>query len=318
MASSKTKKHAPKPKSTTPVRKLVEPKHKTFRLSKKLASKKVSLPKARLVLRNSLTHLVKYKKLFGGITVIYLVLTILLVKGLSVTNNIAEIKLSLQEVLTGTTGQLTTGVALFGFLLGSASGVSTEAAGVYQTIVLILVSLALIWALRQTHATHIVGVRESFYRGMYPLVPFLMVILVIGLQFIPLAISSWLFNVTVISGLAVTAPEQVLWSILCFLLALLTVYMVSSSVFALYISTLPDMTPMKALRSARGLVLNRRWEILRKVLYLPLVLLLVSGCIIVPIILYATPLAEWVFFILSMTVLAITHSYFYSLYRELL
>jgi polyferredoxin len=146
----------------------------------------------------------------------------------------------------------------------------------------------------------------------------LVVLLVIGLQFIPLGVSSWLFNVTLVSGLAVTAAEQVMWSILCFLLALLSIYMVSSSVFALYVSTLPDMTPMKALRSTRELVKNRRWEVLRKVLYLPLVLLIAGAIITVPVILFLTPLAEWVFFILSMAALAITHSYIYSLYRKLL
>lgn len=317
MASIKTKKTTSKTKPQQVTRKLQEPKHKSFRLSKKIKKPK-SLPKARQILKTSLKHLWKNKKLFGGITAIYFVLTVLLVKGLSATNNIGEIKNSLQEVLTGTTGQLATGFALFGFLVGGASGVSTEVAGVYQSVLLIIVSLALIWALRQTHATHSVGVRESFYRGMYPLVPFLVVILVIGLQSIPLAISSWLFNVTIISGLAVTAPEQVLWSILCFLLAVLSVYMISSSIFGLYVSTLPDMTPMKALRSTRGLVLSRRWEVLRKVLYLPLVLLILGALIVVPVILFVTPLAEWVFFILSMAVLAITHSYLYSLYRELL
>ncbi len=316
MAAVKTKKQTTKQKPV-PVRKLQEPKHKSFKLSKNI-KRSARLPKARMILRASLSHLWKYKKVFGGITAIYLLLTILLVKGLSATNNIADIKDSLQEVMVGAAGQLTTGFALFGFLLGSASGVSNEAAGVYQTILLIVVSLAIVWALRQTHASSRVGVRESFYRGMYPLIPFILVLLVIGLQCLPLAIASWLFNVTIVSGLAVTAPEVILWSVLCFLLSVLTIYMLSSSIFALYVSTLPDMTPMKALRSTRGLVLNRRWEILRKVIFLPFVLLVIGALIVVPIILYATPLAEWLFFGLSMATLAITHSYFYSLYRELL
>lgn len=316
MVAQKAKKNI-NTKNVTTVRKLQEPKHKSFRLSKKI-QRPAQLPKAREILRNSLRHLWKYKKVFGGITAVYLLLTVLLVKGLRVTNDIGEIKDSLQDVMVGASGQLTTGFALFGFLLGSASGVSNEAAGVYQTILLILVSLALIWALRQTYASSNVGILESFYRGMYPLVPFILVLLVIGLQFIPLAIASWLFNVAVISGLAVTTAEVVLWSFLCFLLSVLTVYMISSSIFALYVSTLPDMTPMKALRSTRGLVLHRRWEILRKVIFLPFVLLIIGSLIVVPVILYITPLADWLFFVLSMATLAITHAYFYSLYRELL
>ena len=312
------KKKTTQKQTASQTRKLKSPTHRSFRLSSKKIKKPSKLPKARKILRTSVAHLWAHKKLFGGITAIYLVATILFVKGLSSANDIPEIKRSLEEILTGASGQLATGFALFGFMLGSASGVNSDVAGVYQMILLVIVSLALIWALRQTHAKSLVGIRESFYRGMYPLIPFLVVLFIIGIQFIPLAIGSWLFNITVVSGLAVTAPEVVLWSIMSFLLALLSVYMVSSSVFALYISTLPDMTPMKALRSARQLVMNRRWEILRKVLYLPLVILVVGALITVPVILLLTPLAEWVFFILSMAALAVSHSYVYSLYRELL
>lgn len=298
-------------------RQLPEPTHKSFRLSRKI-KKPTALPKARHLFMNSSKHLWKYKKLFGGITAVYLLATILLVKGLSVNSDVPEIKESLDEVLTGAGGQVTTGVGLFGYLVGNVSGVSGEAAGTYQSIVLIVISLALIWALRQTYASNTVRIRDSFYKGMYPLIPFLIVLLVIGLQTIPLALASWLFNATILTGLAVTALEQALWSLLAFVLALLTIYMVSSSIFALYVSTLPDMTPLKALRSTRDLVKNRRWILLRKVLFLPAVLLLVGAIITVPVIIFLAPLAEGLFFILSMFALVYTHSYFYSLYRELL
>lgn len=306
-------------KTNTKPRQLPKPEYKSFRLSKRIkqpANKQLS--KARLILRMSLIHLWKYRKTFAGITGIYLILSVLLVKGLNSSSDIPAIKDSIQQLITGTTGQLASSLAVFGFLVGNTSGVTSEVAGTYQSILLILVSLALIWALRQTHAKKNIGVRESFYRGMYPLVPFMVVLLVIGLQCIPLAISSWLFNVTIVSGLAVTPPEQVLWLLFCFLLAVLTIYMVSSSVFALYISTLPDMTPMKALRSARQLVRYQRAAILRKVLFLPFIILIAAIAIMLPVIMFVTPLAEWAFFALSMFTLAVFHGYMYSLYRELL
>ncbi len=306
-----------RPSTNPPVRKLHEPSHKSFRLSKKI-KKPATLPKARLLFKDSSRHLWKYKRVFGGITAIYLLATILLVKGLSIGSNVPEIKASLDEVLTGASGQLTTGISLFGYLVGNVSGVSGETAGTYQSIVLILISLALVWVLRQTYAGNTIRVRDSFYKGMYPLIPFLVVLLVIGLQCIPLAIASWIFNATIVSGLAVTLIEQALWTLLVFLLALLTLYMVSSSIFALYVSTLPDMTPLKALRSTRDLVRNRRWAILRKVAFLPVVLFLAGAIIVVPVIIFLTPLAEWLFFVLSMLALVLSHGYFYKLYRELL
>lgn len=318
MASKKTKIVKKKEVKNKDTRRLQAPEYKSFRLSKRIKQKDKTLSKSRHLFKVAVLHLWRHRKVFGGITAVYLVLTVLLVKGLSASSDIPALKQSLQEVLSGASGQLATGLTIFGFLIGSTSGVSTEVAGTYQSMLLIVASLALIWALRQTHAGTKIGVREAFYRGMYPLVPFLVVLLVVGLQCIPLAVSSWLFGVTVLGGLAVTGVEVAIWSVLCFLLAVLSVYMVSSSVFALYVSTLPDMTPMKALRSTRQLVRYRRWEILRKVLFLPVILVVVGALIVIPVILFATPLAEWVFFVLSMSALAISHSYIYSLYRELL
>jgi K+-sensing histidine kinase KdpD len=82
--------------------------------------------------------------------------------------------------------------------------------------------------------------------------------------------------------------------------------------------TLPDMTPLKALRSARELVRYRRWTILLRVLFLPVLLLLAAAIIMVPIITLLTPLTKWMIFLLSMIAIAVVHSYMYSLYRELL
>jgi hypothetical protein len=142
--------------------------------------------------------------------------------------------------------------------------------------------------------------------------------MVIGLQLLPLVFANFLYGVVFVGGLAVTALEQGLWGLLIGLLVLLTMYMITSSVFALYIVTLPNVRPMQALRSARDLVRYRRWVVMRKVLFLPVALLVASALLVVPIIIVSPALAEWVFFGLSMTGLAVAHSYFYHLYRELI
>jgi hypothetical protein len=94
--------------------------------------------------------------------------------------------------------------------------------------------------------------------------------------------------------------------------------MITSSLFALYIVTLPNMQPMKALRTARQLVRHRRMLVMRKLLFLPFIMLIISAVVTVPVILYATPIAEWLFFALTMIALAVFHSYIYVLYRELI
>ena len=78
------------------------------------------------------------------------------------------------------------------------------------------------------------------------------------------------------------------------------------------------MTPIKALRSAKELVKGRRWLVLRKVLCLPIILITVAGIIMLPIIIIITPLAQYIFFILTMISLTAIHAYLYTLYRELI
>jgi hypothetical protein len=249
---------------------------------------------------------------------VYFVLTLLLVKGLSGTTDVAGLKTSLQEVLEGNFGQLTAALTIFGVLLGSSSTSSGDAAAIYQSILLVMTSLALIWALRQSMAGTKVGLKESFYRGMSPLVPFLLVLLVIGLQLLPLIGANFLYGIIFGTDLAVTVLEKVLWMILFFLLIVWSLYMVTSSIFSLYIVTLPDLTPMQALRSARELVRFRRLIVMRKVLFLPLLLLILGALVMIPVIILVPVIAEWLFLILTMFSLVIIHSYMYNLYRELL
>ncbi len=304
----------PSPKS---IRQVKPQGYKSFRLSKRIKHTGPVLPGAFKLFKLSIKQLFAHKKLFFGIVGVYLVLTIVLVKGLGLNSNVPELKSSLEDLSTNSS-ELISGVAIFSFLVGTASNPSSDAAGVYQAILLIVVSLAFIWALRQVHAKSEVSVRDAFYKGLYPLVPFVLILGVISLQMLPLIIGSGLHSLVSANGLAVGFIEQAFWAAALGLFALLSLYMITSSLFALYIVTLPDVRPMQALRSARGLVRYRRWAVMRRVLLLPVMLLLAGAIIIIPLIIFMAPVAEWVFFVLSMLTLAIVHSYLYNLYRELL
>lgn len=301
-------------------RKVKQSQYKTFRLSKRIKHPKKQITGAFRLFAASLRLLIKEWRLFGGIVLIYLILTVVLVKGFGVSSDISQLKTTVLEFFDGNWAQLTTSFALFALLIGSANSTASEVASAYQSMLLLVTSLVLIWALRQSLAAKQikVTVRDAFYKGLYPIVPFLLVLIVIALQLIPMLLATFLYSTVVATGLAVTSIEKGLWTVLCGLLAVLSLYMVTSSIFALYIVTLPDVRPMQALRSARDVVLHRRWLIMRKLLFLPLALLLLAAVIVVPIIIVAPAVAEWVFFGLSMTTLAVSHSYIYHLYRELL
>ena len=276
------------------------------------------LPKARLVFTQAIRQMWKNKKLFGGIILIYGILNVLLVRGLTGSTDLATLKSTLDSVFTGIGGKLASSFTTFAYLVTTSGSGNTATSGVYQTILLFVCSLAFIWALRQVTAKRSVRLRDSFYLGMYPLVPFVLLVLIIGIQLLPLVVGGGLYTTVISNGIAVHIWEKILWGLLFLGLGLWSLRMVTGSIFALYIVTLPDMTPLKALRSAKQLVYGRRLLIWRKLIFLPIILLLLAILIELPLILFLTVAAAWVFFVISMVALAIAHSYLYGLYRELL
>jgi hypothetical protein len=295
--------------------------YKSFRISKRIKPSNKPLTGSFRLLYRSIRLLFQHWRVFGGAILIYVLLTLLLVKGFGVTSGIGELKQTLTEFFTDQSSSgLITNITLFSVLLSNVSSASSEVAGAYQSFLLVLMSLVFIWTLRQVMSDNKkkVTVRDGFYKGVYPLIPFLLVLLVIGLQLLPLGAANFLYATVIAGGLAVTGLEIALWAMLIFLLVLLSLYMLTSSVFALYIVTLPDVRPMVALRSARELVRYRRWSVMRKVLFLPLALLVLSALIIIPILIVSPVAAEWLFFVMSMCALAVAHGFLYNLYREML
>lgn len=298
------------------IRKLKRPQYKTFRVSKRIKHPGPALSPASKLFWRSLINIKRNWLIFLGMTLIYMILTLALVKSFSLSIDIEGVKESLQ-VITGTSIDLKTGITLFGGLL-LQSGPSSDVAAAYQSLLLVIMSLVIIWTLRQTQAGIKIRIKDPFYKGLYPLVPMIIVLFVIGLQTIPLLVSNFLYQIVFGNGIAVLELEKVAWIMIFFLLAVLTLYMVTSSLFALYIVTLPNVEPLQALRSARELVRYRRWTIMRKLLFLPLALMVIGAIITVPLIIYMTFAVEWVFFCLSIMTLILVHSYMYALYRELL
>lgn len=292
--------------------------YKSFRLSKRIkpASQK-PLPGVITLYKSAYGPLRRHKRLFLGIIAIHLVLTVIFVSGIASSLDFVEVKNSFKEAFGNDLGGFSSALALFAYVLSSGSG-SSDTSSNYQIFISLLTSLAIIWSVRQVLAGEKIGVRQAFYQGVYPLVPFMLVLVVIGLQLIPLLIGNFLLSTVLNNGLAITVLEKTFWWLIFILLALLSLYMVLSSIFALYISTLPDMTPLKALRSARGLVLHRRGSVALRLLGLPVILLAIYVAVLIPFIFILPILVVPLFLVLGSFTLYFTHAYIYNLYRALL
>lgn len=319
MAKKTIKKIEPAKADDKKPRVIEQERYKTLRLHKKVRAKTAKpLPGAFRLMKANLIHIFKYRRIFLGICLVYFLLSLVLVTGLLGSSNLSEVKNSLHEVISGNFQQITTGVALFGILVSGTGGAVSQAGSTYQTMLVVLMSLVMIWTFRQTYAKEKIKVKQAFYKSTHPLIPFLLVLAVIGMQLLPLVAGTAVYGIVTSQGLAVTSVEKFLWALLLLCTILLTLYMISSSIFALYIVTLPDVTPMQALRSARDLVYNRRWAVMRKILFLPVALFVIAAVVMIPILLYLTSVAQITFIILGMFGMVIMHGYIYKLYRELL
>lgn len=253
-------------------------------------------------------------KILGGIVLVYLILNIVFASGISnLSSTVSDIKTN----LNGNTNSSTFGSALSGFSgLVASSGTSSSSSGsILQSMLIVLESLVIIFTLRLLLAGRPVTVKQAYYNSTAQLVPFLLVIGVIILQLMPLAIGSSL--AAVIFSSSSGAPIFII-SLIFAILAGWSFYLLTSSVFALYIVTLPNMQPLRALRSAKNLVRFRRWSIMRRLFFLPILVLAIMCAVVVPLIIVATVLVAPVFYILSMLSILFVHTYLYSLYRGLI
>lgn len=302
--------------SPAKVRKLKLAKYRTFRLSKPIKSTKPPLPSSWRIFKTSTKTITSNKRFFGVISLIYAVLSYIFIKAANSGQSIGE----MQSALTGSIENTATrSLTVYGVLLGNSTQVKNQISGIYQAIILIIISLAIIYGLR-----HIIMVKkrvtakESLYKGMTALIPFILVLIVIGLELLPFGLGSGIYASVVSTGIAVTGIEQFLWQLFVISLGLLTFYMVSSSIFALYIVTLPDMKPIKALKAARELVRYRRMAVVRKLLFLALIIMVIMGVVIVPLIAFLPIAADIIFFFSTIAVLPFVHTYVYTLYRKML
>jgi len=298
-------------------RKLQSLEYKSFRLQKRIKTNKAKLPSVRELWRQTIDILKNNKKFFAVFTLMYTVISFVVIQGGTTRVNLPQAKDLLGDSLGGT---VPTSLALYAGLIGTSTQFSTQVGAFYQFALILIFSLAAIYALRHMYGKQArqMKVKESLYKGMTPLIPLLLVVAVLTLQILPISLGSSLYATVVSTGLAVTNIERIFWVILVILLGLLSLYLISGSIFGLFIVTLSDMTPMKALRASKELVRHRRMEVIRKIILLPIVLLVVMGLIVLPFIAFLPVLAQPIFLLESALVLPVVITYMYNLYRSLL
>lgn len=310
-----------KPTSIAPVRKKKLPSYRTLRKSGRINPGEVrKISPMRTLWRETWVFLWQHRLKMVGFVVIYAAAYIILVKGFSEFSlDPEEIKLELEDALSGNLGALITFITLYVSLLSSITVTTDDVSNFYQLFILVTFSLAFIWLIRKLHLRNsTVTVKEAFYQGMRPLIPFLAVVLVLALELIPAGVSS-LFLVAAQSATVITSDAELLaLSVLAILGLVLSIYLLAGSIFAIYIVTLPKMTPILALRSSMRLLRIHRWIVLRKIVLFFVLLLVLGFLLVLPFIIWLPRYAEIAFFIMGCGSFAVMHTFLYKLYRSML
>lgn len=272
------------------------------------------------------------KRVFVWVVVIYAIFTMALV-GLGsqdVYTQLGEmLRSSSEDTASGAWSEIgKSSLLLVSAATGSLNVAPTAVQQVYGALLVLLAWLTTVWLLRAMMAGHKPRFRDGLYNGGSPLVATALVALVLIAQLIPMALAIIGYGAAAGSGLLDGGVEAMLFWFVAALLAVLSMYWVTSTLIALVVITLPGMYPMRAIKTAGDLVVGRRVRILLRLLWLGLSVVVLWLFVMVPLILIDTwvkgmlPIIEWVpvvpVALVVMGSLTVTWvaSYIYLLYRK--
>jgi hypothetical protein len=199
---------------------------------------------------------------------------------------------------------------------------------VYAVLIFLLTWLTTVWILRTLLSGGKPRLRDGIYNAGAPLLSTFIVGIVAVIQLLPVALAAAGVAAAVTSGLLDGGVEAMaFWGVVA-LLALLSLYWITSTLIALIVVTLPGMYPLEAVKIAGDLVIGRRLRILLRLVWLFIITALAWALIMVPIIMFDTwikgvfptlqnlPFVPLSMLIMSSLTVVWMASYIYLFYRK--
>lgn len=264
--------------------------HRTFRLTRRRDYVRPLVLPGYFSFTHEVTRLLwKNRKTFALLAVIYILLYAVLV-GMQSQDDYT----TLGETLKTTGGDLFTGgwgaISRAGVLLMSEfssgySAQSSEAQQIFSVVIFLMAWLTTVWLLRNILAGHKVKLRDGLYNSGAPIFSTILIALLVAVQLIPIAIAFVGYSAALSSGLLAGGVASMLFWLGAGLLAVLSLYWITSTLFAMVIITLPGMYPYQAIKTAGDIMLGRRIKILFRWVWMALVVIVVSVIVLISIIL---------------------------------
>ena len=229
----------------------------------------------------------KFWKIFLPLLLIFVGLYIFLIGAMS-ENTLADVKANVEQTnkdvadgKIGTVGKA--GLTLLGII--STGGLTTmnDAQVVIAVLLFTIIWLVTIYLARHLLAGHQeINMRDGFYSALSPLVSTLVVGLIIFLEAIPIMLTIIVFQVALTTEFLSTPFYALLFFMFAALMITLSLYLLSSSFFAIIVVSAPGLYPLTAVRMAKNLIMGRRLRFLIRVFYLVIIVALLYLLLLMP------------------------------------
>ena len=229
----------------------------------------------------------KFWKIFLPLLLIFVGLYIFLIGAMS-ENTLADVKANVEQTnkdvadgKIGTVGKA--GLTLLGII--STGGLTTmnDAQIVIAVLLFAIIWLVTIYLARHLLAGHQeIKMRDGFYSALSPLVSTLVVGLIIFLEAIPIMLTIIVFQVALTTEFLSTPFYALLFFMFAALMITLSLYLLSSSFFAIIVVSAPGLYPLTAVRMAKNLIMGRRLRFLIRVFYLVIIVALLYLLLLMP------------------------------------
>ena len=229
----------------------------------------------------------KFWKIFLPLLLIFVGLYIFLIGAMS-ENTLADVKANVEQPNTdvadgkiGTVGKA--GLTLLGII--STGGLTTmnDAQIVIAVLLFTIIWLVAIYLARHLLAGHQeIKMRDGFYSALSPLVSTLVVGLIIFLEAVPIMLTIIVFQVALTTEFLSTPFYALLFFMFAALMITLSLYLLSSSFFAIIVVSAPGLYPLTAVRMAKNLIMGRRLRFLIRVFYLVIIVALLYLLLLMP------------------------------------
>jgi len=209
-------------------------------------------------------------------------------------------------------------VLTLGFL--NVSSFKDVAVSVVVTIVILILWLATIFVIRHKMAGNKVGLRDTLYNAMTPLLSSLVVLTVAVIQAVPVMLVTIAYSAAIETHFLDEPFYALLFLVFAGLMILLTSYLWSSSLMALTAVSAPGLYPFEAIKAANELMMGRRIRFVLRLIALFIVLFILWAILIWPLAVWLpeSPVTSVILIAVGCFSTIYIASYLYLYYRYML